>query len=194
MIEFEVSGLPKPQGSKTAMVIPPKNLVSSLHAIAGSKDPRKAFYAATSTIVKEVAGDALKEWREEVEDAAKEVMKGKTIYAEPVAVTLVFFLRRPKKDYRTGLHAGVIKDSAPTFHDKTPDIDKLTRAVFDAMTEVVYGDDSMVVRMQCVKDFAKVRHETGCRVLVEPIRCRSQLYANISESEGIAPKQINLPF
>ncbi len=61
----------------------------------------------------------------------------------PVGIDLHFGLPKPK--------------SAPkkrrVWPDKRPDLDKLTRAVLDALTYVVYADDSQVVEIRATKDY-----------------------------------------
>jgi crossover junction endodeoxyribonuclease RusA len=61
----------------------------------------------------------------------------------PVAVTLSFRLPRPK--------------SAPKkkwiYPSKRPDLDKLVRAVLDAVTQVIISDDSQVVSLTATKDY-----------------------------------------
>lgn len=63
-------------------------------------------------------------------------------WRDPVAVRLHFYVQRPK--------------SAPkriVLPATRPDIDKLARAVLDAMTSVVFVDDALVVDLQIVKSF-----------------------------------------
>ncbi len=74
----------------------------------------------------------------------------------PVAVTLHFRLPRPK--------------SAPkkkrTYPDKRPDLDKLVRAVLDAITHVIISDDSQVVALTATKDYGP----PGVRIEVDEIK------------------------
>ena len=49
------------------------------------------------------------------------------------------------------LHFGIPKRRV--WPDKRPDLDKLCRAVFDALTYVVYADDSQVVEIAATKDY-----------------------------------------
>lgn len=84
----------------------------------------------------------LRPWRDSVAWAAKEAMEGFTIFAGPVNVHVEFYLPRPK--------------SAPrkvTLPAKKPDLDKLLRAILDAMTHIVFADDSQVVRITGSKEF-----------------------------------------
>jgi len=65
----------------------------------------------------------------------------------PVAVRRVLFVfPRPQHHFRTGKYSGLLKDSAPTFVTKKPDLtDNLMKGLFDAMNGVVFLDDKQVV-------------------------------------------------
>jgi len=79
----------------------------------------------------------------------------------PVRLLVLFFLPRPKSHYRTGKYAGELREDAPRWPDKTPDIDKLLRAVMDGLTRVLYDDDKRVVSVECEKRYTKATGEVG---------------------------------
>jgi crossover junction endodeoxyribonuclease RusA len=130
-VSFTVAGLPAPQGSKVAMP----------HRYTG-----KPF-------MKEQAGEKLKDWRAAVEDAAWIAMLGfagtgrdRAARLEslqgPVGVSLAFTLPRPA--------------SAPkgrSWPCVRPDLDKLVRAVLDALTGPVLADDGQVVDLRAQKNY-----------------------------------------
>lgn len=73
----------------------------------------------------------------------------------PVSCRLTFYMPRPKSHYRTGRFAGLLKPLAPVYSSKRPDIDKLERAVLDALTmSGVIGDDAQVAAVQKAKKYA----------------------------------------
>lgn len=88
-------------------------------------------------------------WRQLVK-----VLARRNVRREPclgvVDVVLDFTFVRPKTSKRL----------APTVR---PDLDKLARAVLDALTGVVFEDDSQVCRLDAVKDYGEV---PGCLVSV----------------------------
>lgn len=86
----------------------------------------------------------LQAWEQAVRLAAVEAMAGRELIRAPVTASMEFFFARPKAHYRTGRHAGELRPSAPVIHDQNPDLDKLTRAVFDGLTGIVFDDDSRV--------------------------------------------------
>lgn len=61
----------------------------------------------------------------------------------PISVTLVFFFRRPH---------GAPK--ARIGHTVKPDLDKLIRAILDALKGILYKDDAQVIHVQASKHYA----------------------------------------
>ncbi len=81
-------------------------------------------------------------WRRLVADVAQNYAP-KEPWEGPVGIELHFGIPKPK--------------SAPkrrrVWPDKRPDLDKLTRAVLDALTYVVFADDSQVIDLRASKDY-----------------------------------------
>lgn len=130
---ISVTGLPAPQGSKRH--------VGRGIMIESSK--------------------AVAPWREDVRAAALESANAhKWQPADtPTAVTILFYLPRPKGHYGTGRNAGVLRPSAPTFPAVMPDVDKLARATLDALTSAaVIPDDSRIVSLGAWKHYADTRN------------------------------------
>ena len=66
---------------------------------------------------------------------------------QAIQVDLFFYMPRPKMHYGTGRNADIIKDRyANIFHIKKPDIDNLSKLVMDALTGVIWTDDSIVCK------------------------------------------------
>jgi len=85
----------------------------------------------------------LKDWRADVRaNAAAHTHENPTPLA--CRLELIFHMPRPKSHYRTGKFSEMLKPNAPTLHTKKPDLDKLTRGVKDALSGVLYLDDSQV--------------------------------------------------
>ncbi len=88
------------------------------------------------------AAKGLSSWRRLVADVAQRFAPNEP-WEGPVGIDLRFGLPKPK--------------SAPkkrrVWPDKRPDLDKLTRAVLDALTYVVFSDDSQVVSIVATKDY-----------------------------------------
>ena len=112
----------------------------------------------------------VKEWRARVAGFASDAMSGAVPIQSPVRVTALFLYDRPKSHYRTGRNAGELRETAPAFPGSRNfgDLDKLLRAVFDAMVGVALHDDSLVVAVTSRKDFADHGEQAGVWIEVEP--------------------------
>lgn len=69
-----------------------------------------------------------------------------------VSVAVRFVYGRPKGHYGTGRNAGRVKPSAPGWKTSAPDLDKLQRALGDALTQAgILRDDALIVHWDAVK-------------------------------------------
>lgn len=85
-------------------------------------------------------------WRHAVATAAAEALpEGFELTHGPVEVIVTFFFKRPQSHYRTGRHAGELKPGAPNVCTSGYDLDKLQRAIGDALQGVVLRDDKQIV-------------------------------------------------
>lgn len=111
---------------------------------------------------------AVKPWREAVKAAALEM--GPIMLRQAVMVEMTFYLRRPKGHYGTGRNALVVKDSAPVAPKGKPDLDKLARATFDALSDAgMWDDDAQVVRAVLVKRYAGATQAPGAVIVVREV-------------------------
>jgi Holliday junction resolvase RusA-like endonuclease len=142
VISFTVPGTPAPGGSKKAFV-----------------NPRMGRVVVTDD-AKNNAG-----WRQRVSVFARQAMEGRPPLDGPLALVLVFSVRRPKGHYGTGRNGGRLKaqfeDARPI---SKPDLTKLIRAAEDAMTGIVWHDDAQVVMQQTSKRYGD---EAGVYVFVD---------------------------
>lgn len=83
-------------------------------------------------------GSALAAWRSAIALSAKAA--GAKPHTEPVEIDLVFRMARPR----------TVTRSEPSV---APDLDKLVRAVLDALTAVAYRDDGQVTRITATKEY-----------------------------------------
>jgi crossover junction endodeoxyribonuclease RusA len=95
-------------------------------------------------------------WRKVVEAAARTAMgnTGLELATGPVTCELAFTFPRCPAHYGTGRNAQVLKATAPT-HPRATDGDKLARLVLDALTGIVWADDSQVVELRVSKAFGE---------------------------------------
>jgi Holliday junction resolvase RusA-like endonuclease len=114
---FQVFGDPVPQGSKRGFVVKNRAVIV---------DDNKA---------------TLRSWRSQITDVARAELNGDAPDLGPVRVTMMFFLRQPKRP----------KAAVPI---TKPDVDKLARAVLDGMTDAgVFRDDSQVTTLTARKRY-----------------------------------------
>jgi len=135
-----VTGLPSPQGSKRGFPVHRKD-------------------GTTGVALVESAGDRVKTWRQDVRTAAERALNEDPRWAphpsDALAVEIRFALARPRSHYGTGRNAGTLKATAPSYPTTKPDLDKLERAVLDALTSAgVYPDDSQVAVLHGHKRYA----------------------------------------
>lgn len=139
MTAFFVAGDPKPQGSK--------------RHVGGGR------------LVEQVKG--LERWRELVRRRARENHSGAP-YGGPLRLTCEFRLQRPKSH-----HTGSDRERAvkPAFqrvmHLASPDLDKLVRAINDALTGVVSLDDAQIVEIRAEKRYVGAGEHPGVWIVVE---------------------------
>jgi Holliday junction resolvase RusA-like endonuclease len=80
---------------------------------------------------------------------------------------MIFRLPRPAGHYRTGRFAGELKDSAPHYPDKKPDLDKLIRSTSDGLKEGgAFHDDSQIVTVQAFKIYARLDEAPGVDISI----------------------------
>jgi crossover junction endodeoxyribonuclease RusA len=84
----------------------------------------------------------------------------------PVLLVLDIRMPRPPSHLRKD---GALRLRAPQHHTSPPDLDKLLRAVMDALTGVVYRDDAQVVRTILSKSYADNTLAAGASIGAYPI-------------------------
>ena len=123
-------GIPRPQGSKTPM---------------RNRKTGKLFVIDSS-------GEGGRLWRQSVQVFAAQAFDG-PLLTGPLVVLMRFVLSRPKGHYGSGKNEHKLKASAPKEHIKRADLLKLTRAVEDALTGIIYKDDAQIVEEHLRKHY-----------------------------------------
>lgn len=129
MISFTVIGIPAPQGSKTSW---------GTEANKNTRPWRAAVAASASTA-------------HMTTDGQSRVLECAPLLTGPVKVHARFYFPRPKSHYRTGKRASELKPNAPLYCSTVPDLDKLQRAIGDALKGVILRDDSLIVHWDSSK-------------------------------------------
>jgi crossover junction endodeoxyribonuclease RusA len=147
-LSFAVAGTPVPQGSKRAWLNRQTGMV----------------------MMTEDAGVRHSTWRNEVTGQARQAMadigRFGEPYREPISCSLTFQFHRPLHHYGTGKNSERVKSSALPHPIKPPDLDKLTRAIWDSLTSVVWVDDAQVVAATIRKQWIERWQEEGVLIHV----------------------------
>ena len=143
--EFNVCGKPITQGSKRAI--------------------SKGYMRDTSDeATKHQPANRLRDWKANIEGAALLAMMGLPYDIErgPVNVSAQFVFERHPSSW---LKSGGIKKGSPTI--PRGDLDKLFRAIGDAMSGIVYKDDNQIVSWDgSYKRFAEPNESAGVYIVV----------------------------
>jgi len=175
VIAFEVLGQAATQGSVCSMPMRKKGggLVM--------KDGRPLLRPVHQNAKK------LKPWRQDVARAARLAYSGPLLVGA-VKVSMMFSRSRPKGHFGTGRNAGKLKPWAEEARPTTkPDVLKLARAVEDALTGVVWRDDSQVVE----ETLSKVWGTPGVAVRIESLDGQAEA-EKTAKQNGLVPKRVRL--
>jgi Holliday junction resolvase RusA-like endonuclease len=130
---------------------------------------KKAFYSKKSGRAFVVdASKHTKTWRESVRSAAQHAYTGNPL-KDAFAVRHIFYFRRPNSHFGSGKNADVIKSSAPDFHTKKPDLTKLIRSTEDALTGIIWVDDSQVIMRTDEKRYASSDEFEGVKIIISTV-------------------------
>jgi crossover junction endodeoxyribonuclease RusA len=142
-----------------------RGFVAGLPAPQGSKQPRPIYRKGptgapefTGKVAQVESSRAVKPWREDVRAALlDENGQPRVRIVGAVTAELEFLLPRPKR-----LHG---KATPP--HVSTPDVDKLVRSTFDAITSAgVWSDDKAVVDVRARKRYAEDHEVPGAHITI----------------------------
>ena len=90
---------------------------------------------------------------------------GASMIHGPVRLSIVFLFLRPKGHYG----AKGLKASAPVHHHTRPDVDKLQRSTFDALTGTLIKDDSLIVGCAAEKRYCVGEERPGAIITLIPL-------------------------
>jgi Holliday junction resolvase RusA-like endonuclease len=135
-IVIEVLGLPQPAGSKRGFAIPRKG------------QPIVKNGKFNGRVIISDANPKSSDWKETVKFAAVRAMVEldrpftSPLIEGPLEVSMIFRMPRIKQHFRSN---GLLKESAPARPTVRPDTLKLARGTEDALTGIVWRDDSQIV-------------------------------------------------
>jgi Holliday junction resolvase RusA-like endonuclease len=129
--------------------------VPGIPAAQGNKQAFRNKYSGKVAIVERTAGNP--HWRQDVRDAFDQVRRpGQEPLTGPLGVSLRFIFSRPKSHYNS---KGEWKPTAPKFMTSRPDVDKLQRALLDAIQVPTGGsviaEDALVAAISATKEYGE---------------------------------------
>ena len=134
--------------------------VPGIPATAGSKS---GFYnKKLKRVIMAPANKNQKPWMAMVRLIAQDKYRDPPLTG-PIHLFVDFLFLRPKSHFGTGRNSIILKRSTPKFHLIKPDLTKLTRSVEDALTGVVWRDDSQVNKQTAHKCYGNY---TGVNILI----------------------------
>jgi crossover junction endodeoxyribonuclease RusA len=160
-VAFTVLGRPVPQGSLQAHVRKGK---ATVHYQSGSE---------------------LGVWRSQVATAAHSAW-GDTVYGGTFSIGMLFTMRRPRSHY-ADLQGSIKPQYVQALPNVKPDLDKLVRAILDALTGIVWHDDGQVCMLLAWKEYGE---QTGVQVTLgygetsEHTRLAQDSLSHRSEGQG----------
>lgn len=101
----------------------------------------------------------IERWRGDIRSAVKQTLRDSTPalpVTDPVALRLSFRMHRPRSHFlpaNSRRPTPELRLDAPHWVPSGADVDKLARAVLDALTGFVYADDSQVVSLVATKHY-----------------------------------------
>lgn len=161
---FIIAGEAEPGGSKKAFVPLQKDKVCT----CGPTPVKLPFYRAGGGVMVNVvdANSNAEHWKIHVGRVARSEYSGPT-FAGALEVTFHFYRARPQSHYNST--GGLSKEGREhPFPITRPDLLKLARSTEDALTGIVWTDDSIIVREHLLEDWGVPRVEITIGELIVP--------------------------
>lgn len=127
----------------------------------GSKSPKGR--TKTGRVILVESSTRVKPWRETIATIARQ--RGGMMPVGPILAELDFVMPRPKQTAKT-------KPTPPAIK-RNGDLDKLVRAVFDAITGVWVEDDAHIVSLRATKRIAELNEKPGVAIRINQIGATS---------------------
>jgi Holliday junction resolvase RusA-like endonuclease len=135
----------------------PSSPASFTFRVLGTPVPQGSVKAFGSRVVANNE-HALGSWRSDVASSAQRAKPADWDINAAVSLRCEFVFPRPLSHYGTGKNSTKLKPSAPRYHVKTPDVDKLVRGVADsigdAVARVLLNNDSQIVSIYAAKRYS----------------------------------------
>ncbi len=138
------------------MMAMPRSFSTFVRGIPAPQGSKRAFITGDRAVVVDANPKTLKDWRTAVGFVLQSEWRGPPMDGA-LSVELNFALLRPKS----------VSEKRRPHPTVKPDLDKLVRAVLDALTGIVIADDARVVELHATKEYSD---EAGVSIGVGPLR------------------------
>lgn len=146
-------------GPKTVVLLPPATFSVFVPGKPAPQGSKRGIPTKNGKVAMVESSKAVKPWREDIRQALlDDDNHALARFDGPVRVVLEFVMPRPKS-------MPVSRPTPP--HTKRPDIDKIARAVLDAVSSAgVWVDDSHVIDLHPTKRTAERGEQSGCHITI----------------------------
>lgn len=118
---------------------------------------KRGFVSANGKVSLVESAAGVKPWRSDVKVFAADAMTGHLLISGPVSLRCDFVMKRPVSTSKN-------RPTPPA--TKKPDLDKLLRAIGDALKGTVYAEDSLIVEIAGTKRIAEEGEQPGVNITV----------------------------
>lgn len=118
---------------------------------------KRGFVSANGKVSLVESAAGVKPWRSDVKVFAAEAMRGHLLMTGPVSLRCDFIMKRPVSTPKS-------KPTPPA--TKKPDLDKLLRAIGDALKGTAYAEDSLITEIIGTKRIAEEGEQPGVAISV----------------------------
>lgn len=94
-------------------------------------------------------------WRSDAREAARHVLPTTWDPSRSMRVQAAAYFQRPASHYGRRNGGPYLKPDAPRFPGRVGDVDKLARALLDALTHILWNDDDQVVALTITKHYTE---------------------------------------
>jgi Holliday junction resolvase RusA-like endonuclease len=164
LLALDVPGVPVPGGSKRGFIV------------RGAGRPDRVAMADAS-------GARGKNWRAAIQHAASMSFAQTALLDGPLALDVTFTMPRPASHYGKKKGVALLKATAPHYHTTRPDATKLVRLIEDALSGVVWTDDSRIAEQSARKVYGA---RPGAVIRIYRLRDPGAIAAAIEEHQELA--------
>jgi crossover junction endodeoxyribonuclease RusA len=118
------------------------------------------------------SSNRVKPWRQDIRHSAERLLPAEWHAILPMRIKVTFLFARPQSHYRAN---GQLKPSAPRHcTSRIGDLDKLCRALCDALQGLCYLDDSQIIELNANRRYASIDERPSAIVTIQSVDAQSR--------------------